>query len=82
MYLYGEWIARDNPMRPTRGVQEHLEITLRSHEHKIDLQSPAPSSITRQGRTLPQDTKIQDSKNGSRRYKLGVTALSLSKNPK
>ena len=60
IYLYEAWIARNNPARPWREVQESLEITLRSREYKIDLQSPAPSPITRQGRTLPQDTKTQD----------------------
>ena len=69
-----------------RGVQESFEITLRSHEYKTDLRLPAPSPITRQGRTLPKDTEIEDgigpSKNGSRRCKLGETAPSLSKNSK
>ena len=39
--------------RDQGGKFKSLEITLRSREYKIDLQSPAPSPITRQGRTLP-----------------------------
>lgn len=39
MCLYGAWIARYNPVRPGRGIQESLENTLRSYEYKIDILS-------------------------------------------